>query len=170
MEEEWKYIKEAPDYMISNYGRIMSLKPNYYKRICSPKTSKRTGYVQIVLKVNKNISKTFLVHRLVLSNFNPIDNMEDYKVNHKDENKENNRLDNLEWVTVKYNCNYGTRNERISKSKEVKVECIETGIIYDSFHKAAEATGADVGSINMCCTGYRNRKSAGGLHWRYANE
>ena len=118
--------------------------------------------------VEPNKREWFLVHRLVLSVFNPIENSNHLEVNHKDENKENNRIDNLEWVTSKENCNYGTRNFRNSLSKNIPVECIETGVIYRSFREAAEKTKIEIASINMCCTGYRTRQTAGGYHWRYA--
>lgn len=167
MKEEWKQIKEAPDYFISNYGRIMSKKINYYNRIMKSKKSRKTGYLQIGLMVDGK-RKFFLVHRLVLSNFKPIDNMGTMEVNHKDENKQNNYIENLEWVTSKENCNYGTRNQRLSEQHSVKVQCVETGKIYDNFHIAAQETGTDASSINMCCTGYRNRQTANGYHWRYA--
>lgn len=167
MTEEWKYIAEAPDYMISNYGRILSKKNNYYNKILKPKLLKN-GYLAIGLMVN-GLRKFFLVHRLVLITFNPTKNMDILEVNHKDENRTNNHINNLEWTTSKQNCNYGTRNNKLSQQHKVKVLCIETGIIYNSFEDAANAVGIDKGGINMCCTGYRNRKTAGGYHWRYAN-
>ena len=166
MEEKWKRIPGFPKYKVSNYGRILSY---HYKtpRIMKPRKAVKTGYLEIGLS-NNNKRKFFLVHRLVLSLFNPIEHMEEYEVNHLDENKENNRLDNLEWVTPKENCNYGTRNERIADKAKIPVICIETGIVYPSNKEAAEATGIGKDRINMCCTGYRNAKTAGGYHWRYA--
>jgi hypothetical protein len=53
-----------------------------------------------------------MVHRLVMLTYCPTDN-EKLEVNHKDENKNNNAINNLEWITHQENCNYGTRNERI---------------------------------------------------------
>lgn len=167
MKEEWRQIKEAPDYYISNFGRVLSKKKNYFNRIMKPKKSKKTGYLQIGLMIN-NKRKFFLIHRLVLSHFNPIENMEMLEVNHIDENKQNNHIENLEWMTSKENCNYGTRNQRLSEQQGIKVQCVETGKIYDNFHIAAQETGTDISSINMCCTGYRNRHTANGYHWRYA--
>ena len=70
---------------------------------------------------------------------------------------------------VKENCNYGTRNFRVSLKNNIPVECVEAGIVYRSFHEAAQKTNIEISSINMCCTGYRNRQTAGGFHWRYAS-
>ena len=112
--------------------------------------------------IEPNKRKWFLVHRLVLSIFEPNEKEEQLEVNHKDENKENNRVDNLEWVTSKENCNYGTRNFRCSIAKNIPVECVETGVTYRSCAEASKKLGIDKASINMCCTGYRNRKIAGG--------
>ena len=165
IEEIWKNIDGYDGYEVSNFGRVASNK--YKNRRILKQQKRKTGYLEIGLS-NKNKVKWILVHRLVLATFQPISGMENMEVNHKDENKENNRIDNLEWVTSKENCNYGTRNFRLSMDKNVPVECVETGIIYKSFHEVAEKTGIEIASINMCCTGYRNRKTAGGYHWRYA--
>lgn len=167
IEEIWKEVKDAPKYMVSNLGRVKSIQ--YTNERIMKLNKKKSGYLEVGLMVRPNHRKFFLIHRLVMETFCPIENSEEFEVNHKDENKENNRIDNLEWMTSKENCNYGTRNFRLSIHRECKpVECIETGIIYRSFNEASEKTGIDTASINMCCTGYRNRQSAGGYHWRYA--
>lgn len=166
IEEIWKEIKEAPKYMISNFGRVKSIQ--HTKERILKLNKKKTGYLEVGLMVETNYRKWFLVHRLVMETFSPIENSNNFEVNHKDENKENNRIDNLEWVTSKENCNYGTRNFRSSMKRNIPVECIETGIIYKSFHEASKKTGIEIACISMCCTGYRNRQTAGGYHWRYA--
>lgn len=151
---------------MSNLGRIKS---NQHKKekILKP-NKKKNGYLEVGLMIEPNKRKWFLIHRLVLSVFNPIKNYKNLEVNHKDENKENNRIDNLEWITSKENCNYGTRNFKVSLKNNIPVECVETGIVYRSFHEASQKTNIEIASINMCCTGYRNRQTAGGFHWRYA--
>jgi len=63
----------------------------------------------VVLSVD-NVQKICKVHRLVLEAFNPVEGMDQLQVNHLDEDKTNNRLENLCWVTCKENNNYGTRN------------------------------------------------------------
>jgi len=116
--EEWRDIDGYEGmYMISNMGRIKSLarKGVLFDRIIKSKPT-RTGYHIIGLR--KGESRTFyLVHRLVAQAFLPNPNNLP-EVNHKDEDLNNNTLDNLEWVTPKQNCNYGTRNQRISEKNK----------------------------------------------------
>lgn len=167
IKEIWKEIDFAPGYFVSNFGKVKSTKFKNERMLKLNK--KKNGYLEVGLIVEKNCRKWFLVHRLVAIVFNRIDHFENFEVNHKDENKDNNRIDNLEWVQSKENCNYGTRNFRISIHKECKpVECVETGIIYKSFSEASKKTNINKSRINMCCTGYRNAQTAGGYHWRYA--
>ena len=128
--EEWKDIKGYEGlYQISNKGRVKSL---YNKgKILTPGKDK-DGYSIVSLYKNK-IKKTNKVHRLVAQAFlsNP-DNLP--QVNHKDENKLNNCVENLEWCSVEYNINYGTRNERTRKKLTCnkKIICIETGEIFNT--------------------------------------
>jgi hypothetical protein len=94
-------------YLISNLGRVKSL-PKFFQgeKILKPRLD-RYGYPTIGLIKNK-IKKTYKIHRLVTKAF--IENPLNYpSINHKDENKENNSTDNLEWCTVGYNNKYGNR-------------------------------------------------------------
>ena len=130
MKEIWKDIPNFEGYYkISNLGRIKSVTRkakvkilnNDYRTIkgqlISPAKT-RDGYLKVSLSKNHK-RYYFKVHRLAAQAFIP--NTNNYPcINHKDENKENNRVDNLEWCTVKYNCNYGTRNERIAKANSFK--------------------------------------------------
>ena len=96
-------------YEVSNLGRVRSLET---ERILKP--SKNTwGYLFVSLYKN-GIKKAVRIHRLVALAFIPNpDNLP--CINHKDEDKTNNTVDNLEWCDDKYNANYGTRNERIAE-------------------------------------------------------
>lgn len=180
--EEWKDIIFIDNnilydysglYKISNYGRIMSVKRSKIMKYAI----KKNGYCQICLRKNRN-KKNFLVHRLValvfLENTNNLS-----QVNHKDENKENNRVDNLEWCSPKYNSNYGTRNDRVSNSQKEgnnsiarKVVCKNTKEVFNSLKEAKDWCNGDVTGICLCCQGKQgwsgkhpitNKK----LYWEY---
>ena len=112
MKEIWKPIEGYEGlYEISSYGRVKSLRRNI---ILIPK-KELTGYLRCNLYLNKNM-KTVSIHRLVAQAFIPNpDNLP--QVNHKDEDKSNNRVDNLEWCTVKYNNDYGTRKEKVKMTQ-----------------------------------------------------
>ena len=73
-----------------------------------------TGYLKVNLSKGGKV-KAYKLHRLILETFCPIESEKKMEVNHKDENKENNSLDNLEWISHGANCNYGTRNQRIKE-------------------------------------------------------
>ena len=110
MVEIWKDIKGYEGlYQVSNLGRVKSLRKN----IIMKEALKEERYLSITLHKNKT-RKSFYIHRLVAQAF--VSNPNNYpEVNHKDENKQNNQMDNLEWCTPKYNANYGTRNKRLSE-------------------------------------------------------
>lgn len=100
--------------------------------------------------------KNYLVHRLVAEAYLP--NPNDLPlINHKDENKENNALPNLEWCTYEYNNSYGSRNK--------SVYCEELNRTFDGAHAAARELNLNQSNITQCCKG--TRKTCGGYHWRY---
>lgn len=114
LKEEWRIIEEAPNYEISNYGRVRNIKKN--KLIVG--SVDKDGYPRVMLMTkdeNGNTKKiTRYRHRLVALAFIP--NPDDLPVvNHKDEDKTNPYVENLEWCSIKYNVNYG---EGAKKRKE----------------------------------------------------
>ena len=174
--EIWRDISGYPGYQVSNLGRVKSLERKV-KHMNSYRTVKekilntrkfKNGYLVINLH-NKGKRKTMTVHRLVCEAFIPNPNNLQY-VNHKDECKTNNNVENLEWCTIEYNCNFGSRNERISKTntngkKSKAVICIETGKIYPSAREIQRQLGFNQGNISKCCIG--EKKSAYKFHWKY---
>lgn len=92
------------------------------------------------------------------------------EVNHKDEDKLNNRVDNLQWCSRSYNINYGVRNERVSKklSKPVLQYDLDGNLIKE-WPSAAEAgrNGFNHNHISECCRG--KLKSHKGYIWKYKN-
>lgn len=171
--EEWKNIEGYDGlYKVSNLGRVKSLgngnSNNSKEKLLKP-IKRKGGYLAVSLYKEGKLKK-FSVHRLVAQSF--IENPNNFnEVNHKDENKVNNSVNNLEWCDRKYNCNFGKRNERSALNRtnhptiSKKVLCIETGKIFQSINEAERQTGIKQSSISKCCLG--KRKTAGGFHWKF---
>ena len=169
--EIWKDIDGYEGlYQVSNLGRIKSL-PKFHK-------TNTTGYMQEekILKPQKDIHgylkvglykngkcKIFNIHNLVANAF--IENPNNYKyVNHKDENKTNNRVENLEFCSFYYNLMYGTRLQRIAKknNKPILQFDLEGNFIkeYESITQASKELNNSLNNISQCCLG-RSRTSKG---------
>lgn len=173
IKEEWKPITYINDrYYVSNLGRVKStIKWNikelkWDKKECLVSISNHHRY-SIVRLVDKNgKTKGYTVHRLVAKAFIP--NPNNYPViNHKDENRYNNRVDNLEWCTQQYNVCYGNRIQKVreKESKRVYQYDLDGNLIkvwysgndairfYNNYH------------INSCLNG--KRKTANNYIWKY---
>lgn len=159
-------------YQVSNLGRVKSLNYNHTGKEKVMKLLKRVdGYLQIGLHKDEKY-KMIKVHRLVASVFieNP-NNLPD--VNHKDENKTNNVVDNLEWCDRKYNNNYGNHNRKVGEalmngkcSKPVLQYTLNGDLIreWSSTHECGR-NGFNQGNISACCNG--ERKTHKGYIWKY---
>ena len=179
--EYWKPVVGYENlYEVSNLGRIRSFdrwvkSKNGSIRICrgrilKPYTNK-DGYLCVVLSKN-NKQKTFRVNRLVAQAF--LDNPNNLpQVNHKDENKQNNNVENLEFCDIKYNSNFGTRNERIAAkntngklSKPVLQYDLEGNFIRE-WKSTAECgrNGFNQAHVAACCQG-KLKKHKDSI-WRY---
>lgn len=167
-------------YQISNTGRVYSLKANKFLN----KSVHKCGYVKVSLIKDKRV-KTYLVHRLVASNF--IDNPNNYTViNHKDGNKQNNCVDNLEWCAVSTNTKHAFNNnlggfrdksfselDKINKLTSYKKVIFKKGneiIEFDSISKASDALGLKRDNITRAI---RKKQKVGGYEvfgYKIANE
>lgn len=150
-------------YEVSNLGRVRR-----DGRILKPSKNKK-GYLLVSLFKN-GIERKAYIHRLVAQSFLP--NPSNFPcINHKDENKTNNIIDNLEWCDHQYNNNYGTRNERISESQYKPV--LQYDLLgnfireWPSMKKVEEEMGIKYQNISGCCSG--KYKTAGGFVWRFKN-
>lgn len=148
-------------YAITVNGKVWS-----YHRKKYLNTSYVGGYEKVVLCKNSNV-KTYYIHRLVAEAYIPNPDNKAH-INHKDENKQNNFVGNLEWTTAKENCNYGKRNDIISNKRSKMVYCVELNKVFISATQAAKELNLNDGNINKCCKGIN--KTTGGYHWRYAND
>ena len=141
-EEIWRPVVGYEGlYEVSSYGRVRSLdryvkgKSESYRLIKGKVLSgsiTKDGYVRCLIKVN-GVGRSYFVHRLVAEAFIPNpDNLP--QVNHKDEDKTNNNVDNLEWCDAKYNNNYGTAIERRLETK------LKNGVIKNVFPKGLKSS------------------------------
>ena len=166
MNEEWRDIEGYEGlYQVSNLGRVRSLNCRGHKGcigILTPRLDGK-GYEMVAL-YKEGKARNTKVHRLVAQAFIP--NPNNYpQVNHKDENKTNNIVENLEWCTGKYNSNYGTGKIRSGIKQGKKIICIDTGQEFDRIREAARVYGICHNNIVECLKG--KRKTAGGYKWKY---
>ena len=159
--EVWKDVVEYEGlYEVSDKGNVRgvarkdTLGRNRKGRMLKPGYTSR-GYLQVGLSKNGK-SKTRTVHRLVAEAFIPNPNGLP-QVNHRDEDKDNNNVENLEWCDSKYNINYGTRSERFARtrSKKVRAVNIKTGEVL-TFNSAKEAKKKGYPGVAAACGGVYN--------------
>ena len=180
MEEIWKEIDGYPDYRISNYGRVMSLKRGL-KRVLKPQKDK-DGYLICSLWEN-NKGKTLKIHRLVAEAFipNPDNKTE---IDHINTDKTDNRVENLRWVTNKENMNNPITRQNCSKNNYCKgrmgskhhnsipiYQLTKEGEIIKKWECAATvAKELNISSIGIrrCCQG--KAFTAGGYVWKNVSD
>lgn len=159
--ETWKDIKGYEGlYQVSNFGNVRNKK----FKILKPRKNKN-GYFQVNLSKN-NKHKNYYVHRLVAIMF--LKNEYDYPcINHKDENKLNNNINNLEWCSYSYNNNYGIMKNLCSKvilQYDKNYNLIKE---WNSINEIERNLNIFHGSISKCCQG--KLKSTGGYVFKYKN-
>lgn len=185
MQEIWKNIKDYEGlYQVSNFGNVRKLR--FINNICNKekifnitKHKQNSGYLKVIL-YKEGQYKNKLVHRLVAEAF--INNVNNYNdINHKDGNKENNNVNNLEWCTKSYNMKHAYKNNLWSspnkgkygsnsnKAKKVAMIDKDTNKIIKTFNSIIDATHFmnKNGSSHIvnCCKG--KLKTAYGYKWQY---
>lgn len=170
--EIWKDITDYEGlYKVSNQGRLKRFYKYGKEKILKP-TKMNCGY--LVAHLYKNgVDEKKLVHRIVAETFlpNPLNLSE---VNHKDEDKTNNIVENLEWCDRSYNVNYGDRNRKVSKrningiKSKITLQYTKSGDFiceWPSVNEVERKLGYLASNIASCCRG--KIKSAYGFIWKY---
>lgn len=152
-------------YFISNKGNMKCLSRSGKEFVFLKGRVDHRGYRRVELD-----GKMALVHRLVAQHFIP-NPFEKGTVNHKNENKLDNRVENLEWLTNGENHNYGTRNIRVAKALQKPILRISknTGEVLERYPslKAAVADGYNHSAVSRCANGVGGLKSSGGFRWEW---
>jgi hypothetical protein len=178
MQEIWKPVAGYEGiYEVSNFGRVKSVARTIdhngfmrfrKERILTPIKRNRQGYMSVNLYSGKHKFTMCSIHRLVGVAFLPNPDNLPY-INHKDENPSNNRVDNLEWCTQKYNTNYGTCPARIARalSKPIIQKTMdgEPIRVWKSCADAGRSFGARAAHICQAAKG--ERPHAYGYKWEY---
>lgn len=159
-EEIWKEIQGFEGlYAVSNRGRVMNLESG---KVLKPQVN-NNGYERVCLVKNKKRKKCY-IHKLVANAF--IENPNNLvQVNHIDENKRNNNVNNLNWMTASQNTIYSSHK----RSCKVNQLTLDGQFIkeWKSFNEIERETGFNKGSINMCCKG--RKKKAYDFKWEYVD-
>ena len=160
MEEQWAPSHESPNYEVSSDGRVRNAKSG---RVLKTYTNEK-GYKTVSIS-DRGKSKTKKIHRLVAGAFRG-ELKQTEEVYHKDGNRSNNNIYNLE---------IGTRSDSVRRSYETKspyqqkrILVVETGEVYDSIQECSEATGVPASTISKC-SNYEFYSNQAGLHFRHVD-
>lgn len=165
--EEWKdIINYEGKYQISNYGNIKSL--NYHRsgeeKLIKP-LKRKDGYLKVILYKNGK-TKNYFVHKLVALMF--LENPCNYNyVNHKDEDKKNNCVDNLEFCSIQYNNTYKKYNRGKKNKSKINQFDLKGNLIYqwDSLKKIKELTNYSYYGIFNCL--HNRQNTSNNFIWKY---
>jgi len=147
----WELAVPFLGYEVSDSGEVRNVKT---KRVLSQQINNR-GYPKVCL-MDAGHQNCVYVHRLVASAFCTNDDPEHKtQVNHINEDKADNRAENLEWVTPSENIRHGTGIDRRARSQSLPVVMVYKGmsVVFDSAEDAERRTGIPAKSIQKCCTG-----------------
>ena len=172
----WIKLAVSENYSINENGDVNNNKTNKLLK----QSQHKNGYMSVSIKITNGSYKQYYVHRLVAEAFLPnLNNLTD--VNHKDYNKQNNSVENLEWCSrsdnLKHSYNYENRNKNRKHAKELaaknhekmKIKVMQRTLSgefvaeYNSMREAEEKTGIPIQNISSVTSG--KRRSAGGYIW-----
>lgn len=172
----WVKLAVNENYSINENGEVKNNKTNKLLK----QSQHKNGYMSVSIKITNGSYKQYYVHRLIAETFLPnLDNLTD--VNHKDYNKQNNSVENLEWCSrsdnLKHSYNYENRNKNREHAKKLAMRNHEKMNIkvtqrtlsgdfvaeYNSMREAEEKTGIPIQNISSVTSG--KRRSAGGYIW-----
>lgn len=161
--EEWKQIKNYSDYYISNKGRVYSKKRN--GKLLNPQRPNRSGYYEVYLKDDFGHSQAITIHILVAQAF--LKYKPSCVVNHKDENKLNNEIGNLEYISNYENLNYGkAKHHGAFGVIQMDLEGNEIKF-FNTQTEAAKSVDGSVGSLNRVLNG--KGLTYKGFKWKHAH-
>lgn len=160
-EEEWKRLAEYPNYLISNYGRIMNIRT---KRLLKPYADNCGGYLCVSLwKNNRGAVKR--IHQLVYIIFHEDNNLNGYVINHVDGNKKNNYYLNLEKITYKENNLHAVYQIKTNKSAKPVLQLDNNRNVIEEYPSIAAAEKQL--KINGISRAVRKGGRAGGYYWEF---
>lgn len=124
--EVWKTLNRIPRYEVSTKGNVRSIQKDGTPKLLKQSTS-NSGYKLVCLSGHGKLNTSY-VHRLVAEVFIPVDDVNNRIVNHKDRDKTNNTVDNLEWVTMMENLLHWTDNDRYTIIQQIRKKCGEASL------------------------------------------
>ena len=155
-------------YEVSTMGRVRSLNYGGRGEVQELKLREHTsGYLQVTLCKDSK-KKTCYIHRLVGCTWIPNDDNKP-TINHLNEDKHDNRVENLQWADMNEQVHHGTFQQRMKKTiteiKGKRVLCVETGQVFDSVKQASEWLGVSKNAIRKACLG--KSKTCRGYTWKF---
>ena len=157
-DEQWREWPQDPRIMVSNKGNVVSYKSGVGRPLKVYHNNR--GYQQ----VGAVSGSPRYVHRLVAETW--LDNPNHYReVNHINGDKDDNRVENLEWTTRSQNLRHAWRTG-LNKGRSTPIRIVETGEIFESLRECARRIGGSQGAISECLAGKRSTHH--GYHFEYA--
>ena len=159
--KRWVPAKDLPMYEVSNEGDIRNIKTG---RILRQQLNAR-GYPTLTVRKDKQqLTKT--VHRIIADSFFDGDH-DELDVNHKDGNKTNNYVSNLEWCTRQENIRHAFDTGLKKPSRQIKIRVVETGEEFESIRECGRVLGVNQSDICKCLN--NRARTCGGYHYEYVD-